>query len=78
MLLYYYKDEAHQDPVVKVSAMKKMFEAISTPVALKKQVPMPLTESHVIASPIKSKDVKGVLNETEIFLKEVMGMSEAK
>ena len=78
LLLYYYKDEAHQDPVVKVSAMKKMFEAISTPVALKKQVPMPLTESHVIASPIKSKDVKGVLNETEIFLKEVMGMSEAK
>ena len=28
LLLYYYKDEQHQDPVVKVSAMKEMFEQL--------------------------------------------------
>ena len=26
LLLYYYKDETHQDAVVKVSAMQKMFD----------------------------------------------------
>ena len=74
LLLYYYKDETHQDAVVKVSAMQKMFEEISTPATLKKQVPMPLTENHVLGSPIKSKDVAGVIRETEKFLVDVMGM----
>jgi len=74
LLLYYYKDETHQDAVVKVSAMQKMLEEISTPATLKKQVPMPLTENHVLGSPIKSKDVAGVIRETEKFLVDVMGM----
>jgi hypothetical protein len=63
-----------QDAVVKVSAMQKMLEEISTPATLKKQVPMPLTENHVLGSPIKSKDVAGVIRETEKFLVDVMGM----
>ena len=74
LLLYYYNDEQHQDPVVKVSAMKNMFEEISTPKNLKKQMAMPNTENHVLASPIKSKDVEGVERETKKFLIEIMGM----
>ena len=74
LLLYYYKDEQNQDPVVKVSAMKNMFEDISTPKNLKKQMAMPNTENHVLASPIKSKDVEGIERETKKFLIEVMGM----
>jgi pimeloyl-ACP methyl ester carboxylesterase len=74
LLLYYYKDEQHQDPVVKVSAMKEMFEALGTLPDKKRQKAMPNTGDHVIASPLKSSDAMGVQNETEKFLKEVMGM----
>ena len=31
LLLYYYKDEDHQDDVVKVSAMERMFSQLGTP-----------------------------------------------
>lgn len=72
LLLYYYKDEAHQDPVVKVSAMKEMFAQLATPANLKKEVALPNTGNHVIASPIKSGDVAGVENETRRFMVEVL------
>jgi len=78
LMLYYYKDEQHQDPVVKVAAMETMFSQISTPSNLKRKVPMPETGDHVIASPIKSKDVEGVKNETVRFLTEIMKMNELK
>lgn len=60
LLLYYYKDEEHQDPVVKVSAMKRMFRELGTPDSLKKEIPIPNAGDHVIGSYIKSKDVKDV------------------
>lgn len=72
--LFYYRDAANQDPVVKVSAIREMMEQLSTPVALKRAVAMPLAGDHVLASPIRSKDVEGVQRETEKFLIEVMGL----
>jgi len=72
LLLYYFKDEQHQDEVVKVSAMKQMFTEIASPENIKRAVALPNTENHVIASPIKSKDVEGVQNETSKFLMEVL------
>jgi esterase/lipase len=60
LLLYYYKDEQHQDPVVKVSAMKRMFRELGTPDSLKKEIPIPNAGDHVIGSYIKSKDVEDV------------------
>jgi esterase/lipase len=72
LLLYYYKDEANQDNVVSVSAMKKMFTQISTDSTMKKQMAMPNTGDHVIASPIKSKDAAGVEAATKNFLVEVL------
>jgi pimeloyl-ACP methyl ester carboxylesterase len=74
LLLYYYKDEQHQDPVVKVSAMKEMFEQLSTTAALKRAVPLPNTGNHVIASPIKSGDVETVEKETKKFMEEILKM----
>ncbi len=74
LLLYYYKDESHQDNVVKVSAMQKMFQQLSTPANKKIEKAMPLTENHVMASPIKSKDVIGVETETKLFLQQVVGL----
>lgn len=70
LTLFYYKDENHQDNVVKVSAIKKMFSEISTPDNLKVLKAMPNTENHVIASPMVSKDVAGVQKETAKFIAE--------
>lgn len=72
LLLYYYKDEQHQDNVVKVSAMKDMFAALATDSTMKRSVALPNTGDHVIASPIKSGDVQSVENETVKFLEEVI------
>ncbi len=73
LTLYYYKNEKEQDPVVKVSAMKKMFEEISTPASLKKMVPIPNAGNHVLGSPIQSKDVVTVEKEAALFLKKIFG-----
>jgi pimeloyl-ACP methyl ester carboxylesterase len=74
LLLYYYKDEVHQDSTVKVSAMKEMFSQLGTPSDLKRSLAMPATGDHVISSYIKSKDVEGVERECERFLREIVRM----
>ncbi len=76
LLLYYYKDEKHQDPVVKVSAMKRMFRQLGTPDSLKRQVPVPNAGDHVIGSWIKSKDLQTVEDECEKFAREVLRLRE--
>lgn len=68
LLLYYFKDAANQDKVVKVSAMLDMFKQLGTAASLKKAVAMPETGNHVIGSPFKSKDVPGVEKEIVQFL----------
>jgi esterase/lipase len=72
LTLYYFKDEKNQDPVVKVSAMKEMFEAVSTPANLKRMIPIPEAGNHVLASPIQSNDIVTVEKETALFLEQVM------
>lgn len=78
LTLYYYKNEQEQDPVVKVSATKTMFEQLGTKPQLKRAVAMPLTGNHVLASPIVSKDVSGVERETVKFLQEIMQLKPLK
>ena len=72
LLLYYFRDKVHQDDVVKVSAMKRMFLQLATPDSSKRQVAIPNAESHVLASPIKSKDVETVKHEIEKFAIEIL------
>lgn len=72
LTLYYYKDEQHQDPVVKVSAMKEMMAQVATPSSQKRMVAIPNAGSHVIASPIQSKDIVTVEKETAAFLRDVL------
>jgi pimeloyl-ACP methyl ester carboxylesterase len=72
LMLYYYKDEAHQDKVVKVSAMLEMFETLGTPANQKRAVPIPKSGDHVIASPIKSADVVSVEKATEEFFEQIL------
>ena len=72
LALYYYKDEAQQDNVVKVSAIQKMMQQIATPTNLKMEMAMPNTGNHVIASPIVSKDIVSVEQATAKFMKELI------
>ena len=72
LMLYYYKDEVHQDSVVRVDAMLKMFDQLGTPSNLKRSVAMPKAGNHVIGSFIKSKDIEGVEREVEKFMVEVL------
>jgi len=72
LLMYYYKNENNQDNVVRVDAMRKMFEKVSTPLSLKREVALPNTGDHVIGSYIKSGDVQTVMYVGEEFLRDVM------
>ena len=76
LLLYYYKDEDHQDPVVKVSAMKRMFNQLGTPDSLKRQVAIPNAGDHIIGSYIKSKDVQTVEEECEKYAEEILHLKQ--
>ena len=67
LALYYYKDEANQDHVVKVSAIQKMINDIATPPALKAAIAVN-TGNHVLASPLVSKDVANVEKLTADFI----------
>jgi esterase/lipase len=72
LALYYYKDEANQDNVVKVSAIQKMMQQIATPSNLKMEMAMPNTGNHVIASPIVSNDIVSVEKATAKFMKDII------
>ncbi|MBS1512659.1 MAG: alpha/beta hydrolase [Bacteroidetes bacterium] len=72
LMLYYYKDDIHQDSIVKVSAMKEMFAQLSTDSLHKRAVAIPNAGHHVLASPIKSHDVESVEKETRKFFEEVL------
>jgi pimeloyl-ACP methyl ester carboxylesterase len=76
LLLYYYKDSTHQDKVVKVSAMLKMFDNVGTPKALRMKFPVPEAGDHVMACSRRSHDITSVENYTSQFLKERMHLSE--
>ncbi len=78
LLLYYYKDDIHQDSTVKVDAMLKMFEQLATPANLKRKQAMPNTGDHVMGSYIKSHDVEGVQREVTAFMKDVLQIKELK
>lgn len=76
LLLYYYKDDEHQDKVVKVSAMKRMFNELGTPESLKRQVPVPNAGDHVMGSYVKSKDIQTVEEQCEKFALEILHLKE--
>jgi hypothetical protein len=78
LLLYYYKDEKHQDPVVKVSAMKRMFRQLGTPDSLKRELAVPNAGEHVIGSYIKSKDLATVGADCEKFATEILRIPYTK
>jgi len=78
LLMYYYKDEDHQDPVVKVSAMKRMFRQLGTPANMKREIAVPNAGEHVIGSYIKSKDLQTVDEGCSRFGVEILKLQFAR
>lgn len=74
LTLYYYKNEAEQDPEVKVSAMLDMHAQLGTPDSLKMAVAVPTAGAHVIGSSLVSQDVDTVYQLTVRFAQEKLGM----
>ena len=70
LMLYYYKNETEQDPVVKVEAMLKMFDELGTPAKDKQKIALPKAGNHVIGSAITSKDINGVTQAMNGFIAE--------
>jgi len=69
---YYFKDKTHQDDVVKVDAMLKMFDHLGTPADLKVKVAFPEAGDHVIGCELKSGAYKEVMAETIKFGEDVL------
>jgi pimeloyl-ACP methyl ester carboxylesterase len=74
LMLYYYKDEDHQDDVVRVSAMKRMFSQLGTRANKKWAIAVPGAGDHVIGSSIKSADYKSVEETCNKFAAEILEM----
>jgi esterase/lipase len=74
LVLYYFKDKEHQDEVVKVPAIKRMFSQLGTEPGLRRMVAVPGAGDHVIGSYIKSKDVASVKNECGKFAMDILKM----
>lgn len=70
LLLYYYKNDKEQDPVVKVSAMLTMFDKLGTHADKKEKHALPNTGNHVIGSAITSKDIPSVEKAIKEFAKK--------
>jgi len=75
--LYYYKNEAEQDSVVRVSAILEMNQQLGTPDSLKEAIPIPEAGDHVMGSYISSKDLVSVQREIEKFAREKLHLKKS-
>lgn len=73
-LAYYYKDETHQDNVVRVEAMMKMFDQLGTPVNLKQKTAFPEAGTHVIGCRLLSEAWQDVEKASFVFAEEKLGL----
>lgn len=73
-LAYYYKDEDHQDPTVKVDAMLKMYDQLGTPNSQKQKQAFPQAGAHVIGSQLKSGAWQEVETASFQFAEEKLGL----
>lgn len=71
---YYFKDEQHQDQVVKVDAMLKMYDQLGTPENLKQKVAFPEAGDHPIGSKLFSKQWQDVEKASYQFAEEKLGL----
>lgn len=73
-LAYYYKDEKHQDNVVRVDAMLKMFDQLRTPADKKQKTAFPEAGTHVIGCKLLSGAWQDVEKASFEFAEGVLGL----
>jgi esterase/lipase len=78
LTLYYYKDEEHQDPEVKVSAMLEMNKQLATPDSLKVEKAIPNAGAHVIGGSLVSKDVETVYQAIDEFMSQKLHLPKSE
>jgi pimeloyl-ACP methyl ester carboxylesterase len=71
---YYYKDETHQDQVVRVDAMLSMFDKLGTPADKKVKEAFPEAGEHVIACELTSGALADVKKATFDFAEKILGL----
>ncbi|SHM70978.1 Esterase/lipase [Chitinophaga jiangningensis] len=76
--LYYYRDEQHQDPTVKVSAILAMEKELGTPAGQKAAIAIPGAGAHVLGSSLTSKAVPEVIKTINSFATGVLKMKPIK
>lgn len=74
LMLYYYKDDIHQDSTVSVPAMLKMFDELGTPRQERVKQAIPTAGSHVLGSYIRSKDLLTVQRTIEDFMEKKLNI----
>ncbi|MCX2583176.1 alpha/beta hydrolase [Pedobacter sp. MR22-3] len=72
LLLYYYKNELEQDPVVRVDAMLSMFTELGTSEDLKRKIAIPNAGNHVLGSYLTSQDLPSVAVAINSFMGSVL------
>lgn len=72
----YYRDKENQDPVIKVSAVRKMHENLGTPADQKILLEFPTANNHVIASDLQSGAVTEVFDAISSFAENTLGMTK--
>lgn len=74
LLLYYYRDKDHQDDIVSVKHMQKMFHQLGTPENEKKQVQLIRANNHIIGSDLFNLHLDEVWKPATHFCEEVLGL----
>lgn len=77
-MAYYYKDEEHQDPVVKVDAMLKMYDQLNTPSSQKQRLAFPEAGTHVIGCKLFSHAWKELETASYHFAEDKLGLLPVK
>ncbi|HEU4556004.1 MAG TPA: alpha/beta hydrolase [Chitinophaga sp.] len=70
--LYYYKDEHHQDPTVRIAAILAMEKELGTPPGSKQAVAIPGAGAHVLGSSLTSHDIPAVEQAMNGFAEHVL------
>ncbi len=72
IILYYYKDDDHQDKTVSVKRMKEMFRELGTPASEKVEVALPDAGTHIIGSSMFNTHLESVWTPVTAFMENVM------
>lgn len=74
LMLYYYRDDVHQDSTVSVPAMLKMFDELGTPRRNRIKQAIPTAGNHVLGSYIRSQDLLTVQRTIEDFMEKKLNI----